>query len=138
MNWAMNLLPEFTLSEVGPIYYSRQSLRNSLAHGSGKLKILTLPFLDKMFRQGVFFFDEQDGNYHYYNFAYPIVFEDQQFYAILVAREDRNGKRFYDNEFTRILKKDELSYDTGSTNKADNLTHPSTSRLLHDILNVNN
>ena len=35
----------------------------------------------------------------YFNFVYPISFDGNDYYASLVVKQDKNGNRFYDNEF---------------------------------------
>ena len=72
------------------------------------------------------------------NYVHPFIFEDEDHYAIIVVREDYNGKRFYDNEFiAKIKTADGLDYSQGlPLIRQKSCAHPSTGNILQDILNV--
>jgi hypothetical protein len=74
----------------------------------------------------------------YFNYAYPFQFEQEDHFAIIVVREDFNGKRFYDNEFiTKIKMADGLDYSQAQPATGQkNCAHPSTGSILKNILNV--
>lgn len=139
IDFAFKTLPEKSNSAIGEIQYSRQSLRNALAHGKGDLKLLTLPHVDKLIENGALFYTWKDENKNtFFNFAHPITYNNENYIARLVVKQDKNGNRFYDHEFSEVIKKDALPNGTSSVQKsAENLTHLSSKSILHNILSVN-
>jgi len=138
IDWALNKLPSSIVMADGEVFFTRSSLRNALAHGKGRLKLLSIPYIPRMLQNGVLFYTEKEKNFVFYNYAHPFTFEDESHYAIIVVREDFNGKRFYDNEFiTKIKAADGLDYSQGlPATRQKTCAHPSTGSILRNILNV--
>ena len=138
IDWALTKLPGSIEMADGEVFFTRSSLRNALAHGKGRLKLLSIPYIPRLLQNGVLFFREKEKNFIFYNYAHPFTFEDESYYAIIVVREDFNGKRFYDNEFiTKIKAADGLDYSQGlPATRQQTCAHPSTGSILRNILNV--
>jgi hypothetical protein len=138
IDWALTKLPGSIVMADGEVFFTRSSLRNALAHGKGKLKLLSIPYIPEMLQNGVLFYAEKKNHFSYFNYAYPFVFEGEDHYAIIVVREDSNGKRFYDNEFiTKVKSADGLDYSQAlPATRQKTCAHPSTGNILQNILNV--
>ena len=138
INWALTKLPDSIVMADGEVFFTRSSLRNALAHGRGRLKLLSIPYIPQLLQNGVLFYKEKRNSFIFYNYAHPFIFEDEEYYAIIVVREDSNGKRFYDNEFiTRIKLADGLDYSQGlPATRQKTCAHPSIGSILKNILNV--
>jgi hypothetical protein len=138
IDWALSRLPSSVVTADGEVFFTRSSLRNALAHGKGRLKMLSIPYIPRMLQNGVLFYTEREKNFIFYNYAHPFIFEGENHYAIIVVREDFNGKRFYDNEFiTKIKAADGLDYSQGlPATRQKTCAHPSTGSILRNILNV--
>ena len=139
IDWASSRLPGSIVMADGEVFFTRSSLRNALAHGKGRLKLLSIPYIPRMLQNGVLFHTAREKNFTFYNYAHPFTFESESHYAIIVVREDFNGKRFYDNEFiTKIKAADGLDYSQDlSTTRQKTCAHPSTGSILRNILSVN-
>ena len=139
IDWALTKLPASVTIPDGEVFFTRSSFRNALAHGKGKLKILSIPYIPQILQDGVLFHTEKKNGFVYLNYAHPFMFEGDIHYAIIVVREDFNGKRFYDNEFiTKIKSADGLDYSQGlPATRQKTCAHPSTGNILRTILNVN-
>jgi hypothetical protein len=136
IDWALGKLPSSILLEDGEVFFTRSSLRNALAHGKGRLKLLSIPYIPQMLQNGVLFYTEKEKNFIFYNYAHPFIFDGEDHYAIIVVKEDFNGKRFYDNEFiTKIKAADGLDYSQGLA-RQKTCAHPSLGSILRNILNV--
>jgi len=138
IDWAMNILPSSIIMADGEVFFSRSSLRNALAHGKGRLKLLSIPYIPLMIQNGVLFYTEKENSFIFYNYAHPLIFDGEGHYAIIVIKEDFNGKRFYDNEFiTKIKAADGLDYSQGlPATRQKTCAHPSIGSILRNILNV--
>ena len=138
IDWALGKLPGSIVRADGEVFFSRSSLRNALAHGKGRLKLLSIPYIPQMLRNGVLFYTEKKKDFIFYNYAHPFMFDGEGHYAIIVVKEDFNGKRFYDNEFiTKIKAADGLDYSQGlPATRQKTCAHPSTGSILRNILNV--
>ena len=138
IDWALARLPGSIEMTDGEVFFTRSSLRNALAHGKGKLMLLSIPHIPRLLKNGVLFYTEKEGNFTFYNYAHPFIFEGEGHYAIIVVREDFNGRRFYDNEFiTKIKAADGLDYSQGlPATRQKTCAHPSIGSILRDILNV--
>jgi len=139
IDWALTKLPGSIVTADGEVFFTRSSLRNALAHGKGRLKLLSIPYIPHFLQNGVLFYTEKEKNFVFYNYAHPFIFEGENYYAIIVVREDFNGKRFYDNEFITKIKKaaDGLDYSQGlPATRQNTCAHPSTGSILRNILNV--
>jgi hypothetical protein len=138
IDWAITKLPKSVVTSDGEVFFTRSSIRNAIAHGKGKLKLLTIPYIPMMLQNGILFHTEKKQNFTFYNYAHPILFECKNLYAILVVREDHNGKRFYDNEFiTKIKLADGLDNSQElPTARQKTCAHPSTGSILQNILKV--
>jgi len=139
IDWALTKLPGSIEMTDGEVFFTRSSLRNALAHGKGKLKLLSIPYIPRFLKNGVLFHTEKEKNFVFYNYAHPFIFEGENYYAIIVVREDFNGKRFYDNEFiAKIKAADGLDYSQGlPATRQNTCAHPSIGSILRAILNVN-
>jgi len=139
IDWAQTKLPKSIIIADGEVFFTRSSIRNALAHGKGKLKLLSIPYIPLMLQNGVLFYAERRKDFIFYNYAHPLVFEGENYYIIIVIREDSNGKRFYDNEFiTKIKLADGLDYSQGlPETKQKTCAHPSIGSILRTILNIN-
>jgi hypothetical protein len=113
-------------------------VRNALAHGRGKLKLLTIPYIADMLKKGILFHTETESCFTFYNYAHRLTFENDDHIAIIVIREDFNGKRFYDNEFIKKIKSaDGLDYSQDQPGiRQITCAHPSTGSILQNILSV--
>ena len=100
----MSKLPRITKTSFGDVEYRPAKIRGAMAHGYGELKVLTLPFLDRMFKNGVLYDSHKEGNFTYYNVAHMLKYQGDDYIVRLVAREDQNGNLFYDHEFTDMKK----------------------------------
>jgi hypothetical protein len=143
IDWAREMVPETIPDPDGKdVEVSRTSIRNVISHGKGPLKILTIPHLPHMLKNGVLFYteaaaDKQSRPEKYYNYAYPVHFDGKDWAVSITVKEDYNGKRFYDDEFVREIKStDGLPNGTGPSTRG-NLTHPSVASILQKILAVN-
>jgi hypothetical protein len=138
IDWALTKLPGSIEMTDGEVFFTRSSLRNALAHGKGRLKLLSIPYIPPLLQNGVLFYTEKEKNFIFYNYAHPFMFEGEGYYAIIVVREDFNGRRFYDNEFiTKIKAADGLDYSQGlPATRQKTCAHPSTGSILRNILNV--
>jgi hypothetical protein len=138
INWAFTILPNSIVIDDGEIFFTRSSLRNALAHGRGKLKYLSIPYIPRMLQNGILFHTEKKKGFLYHNYTHPFIFENENHYIIIVVREDQNGKRFYDNEFiTKIKMADGLDYSQGlPAIEQKTCAHPSTGSILRYILHV--
>ena len=138
IDWALIKLPDSIVMTDGEVFFTRSSLRNALAHGRGRLKLLSIPYIPRMLQNGVLFYTDKEDNFIFYNYAHPFIFDSEGHYAIIVVKEDFNGKRFYDNEFiTKIKKADGLDYSQGlPATMQKTCAHPSIGSILRDILNV--
>jgi hypothetical protein len=142
IDWAKTIIPNVIKDpDEIDVEVSRRSIRGLISHGKGPLKILTLPNLPEMLKNGVLYYsenknDKQGRQEHYYNYAYPIQFEEKDFVVSITVKEDHNGKRFYDNEFVEEKKStDELPYGAAPSTRG-RLTHPSVLNILRYILSV--
>ncbi|MDR1870236.1 MAG: hypothetical protein LBQ82_09675 [Treponema sp.] len=138
IDWALTKLPSSILMKDGEVFFTRSSIRNALAHGKGRLKLLSIPYVPHFLLGGVLFYTERKEKFTFYNYAHPFTFEGEGYYAIIVVREDDNGKRFYDNEFiTKIKLADGLDYSQGlPATRQNTCAHPSTGSILRNIMNV--
>jgi hypothetical protein len=138
IDWALLKLPASISLHDGEVLFTRRSIRNALAHGRGKLKLLSIPYIPKILQNGVLFYTEKAKDFIYFNYTHPFMFEGEKHYAIIVVREDINGKRFYDNEFiTKIKKADGLDYSQAlPATRQKTCAHPSIGIILRNILNV--
>jgi hypothetical protein len=138
IDWAVTKLPTSIVMHDGEVFFTRSSLRNALAHGRGKLKLLSIPYIPKMLQNGVLFHTEteREKEFVYLNYAHPFMFEGESHHAIIVVREDQNGKRFYDNEFiTKAKSADGLDYSQGlPATRQKTCAHPSAGSILRSIL----
>ncbi|MDR1786139.1 MAG: hypothetical protein LBR23_06745 [Spirochaetaceae bacterium] len=139
IEWALSRLPASLVMDDGEVFFTRSSIRNALAHGKGRLKLLTMPYIAQMLKTAVMFHRETSAEFIFYNYAYPFYFEGESHYAIIVVREDFNGKRFYDNEFvTKLKTADGLDYSQGQPSARQMAcAHPPLKNILRNILNVN-
>ena len=139
IDWALTRLPGSIVRSDGEVFFTRSSLRNALAHGKGRLKLLSIPHIPNLLRDGVLFHIEKENNFTFYNYVHPFIFENEDHYAIIVVREDFNGKRFYDNEFiAKIKAADGLDYSQElPATRQKTCAHPSTGTILRNILSVN-
>jgi hypothetical protein len=140
IDWALTKLPDSMVMADGEVFFTRSSLRNALAHGKGRLKLLSIPHIPGMLQNGVSFYTEKKKDFVYFNYTHPFVFEGDGYYAIIVVREDANGKRFHDNEFITKIKKaaDGLDYSQGlPATRQKTCAHPSIGTILRNILDVN-
>ena len=103
-DWALQKLPQKTETSFGNIEYRTSKIRGALSHGFGDLKMLSLPHLDTMFKNGVLFDSHKEDGFTYYNVAHRLQYKGEDYIVRLVAREDRHGNLFYDHEFTDIKK----------------------------------
>lgn len=103
-DWALSKLPKSTKTSFGNIEYRQAKIRGALSHGYGDLKMLALPYVDHMFKNGVLYDSHKEDNFTYYNVAHRLSYQGDDYIARLVAREDQNGNLFYDHEFTDIKK----------------------------------
>jgi len=139
-SWAKKILPDVIKDPYGKdVNVTRSNIKDALSHGKGPLKVLTLPLLEEMLNNGVLYHteksqDKQGRIIRYFNYAYPIQFENISHVVTIVVKEDYNGKRFYDNEF--IEETDRLPLGTDPSTRGS-LTHPSRSNILRNILSVN-
>ena len=101
--------------------------------------MLSIPHIPRLLQNGVLFHTEKEENFIFLNYAHPFIFESEKHYAIIVVREDFNGKKFYDNEFiTKIKMADGLDYSQGlPATRQKTCAHPSSGTILRNILNVN-
>jgi hypothetical protein len=138
IDWAVKKLPVSILIPGGEVFFTRSSLRNALAHGRGKLKLLSIPYIPGMLQNGVLFHTETEKRFVYFNYVHPFIFEGESHHAIIVVREDLNGKRFYDNEFiTKVKTADGLDYSQGlPATRQKTCAHPSAGSILRNILNI--
>ena len=138
IDWATGKLPNSIVMADGEVFFTRSSLRNALAHGKGRLKLLSIPYIPLMLKNGVMFYTEKGNSFSFYNYAHPFIFEGEKHYAIIVVKEDFNGKRFYDNEFiTKIKTADGLDYSQGQpATRQETCAHPSIGSILRNILKV--
>jgi hypothetical protein len=142
INWAKSLIPDtIETPDRQPVLVSRTSIRDTIAHGKGPLKILTIPYIPEILIKSVLYYtekgkDKQGRAETFYNYAYPLIFEGSKYVISISIKEDFNGKRFYDDEFIQGIKStDGLAAATGPSTRG-NLTHPSTITILRDILGV--
>jgi hypothetical protein len=137
IEWALTKLPSSIMSPDGEVFITRSSLRNAFAHGKGKLKLLSIPHIPAILKNGILFHREEKNRFTFYNYTHPFIFENTPHYAIVEVREDFNGKRFYDNEFITKMA-DGLDYSQGlPATRQKTCAHPSTGNILRNILKVN-
>jgi hypothetical protein len=53
IDWALTRLPDSIKMTDGEVFFTRSSLRNALAHGKGKLKLLSIPYIPRLLTDGV-------------------------------------------------------------------------------------
>jgi hypothetical protein len=138
VDWATCIIPARLTGPDGDVIVSRSSIRNIIAHGKGPLKILTLPHLSELLKKAVLYHteeteDKQGRKEIFYNYAHPLIFEGKKVYVSISVKEDLNGKRLYDDEFTKAT--DGLTAVTGPSTRGV-LTHLSTITILQNILFV--
>jgi phosphoribosylformylglycinamidine (FGAM) synthase-like amidotransferase family enzyme len=139
IDWAVTKIPNCVQLTDGNVFFTRSSFRNALAHGKGKLKILTIPYLVELLQGGILFHTETAQNFTFYNYAHPILFDKSEHIAIIVVKEDNTGKKFYDNEFIVKKSTDGLDRSLGRLNdQQDTSAHPSIGSILRNILFVKN
>ena len=131
-DWAISKLPESTTTSFGQIQYRKAKIRGALAHGYGDLKVLTLPHLDRMFKDGILFDQHEEDGFTYYNVAHMLRYNGEDYIARLVAREDKNGNLFYDHEFTEIKKIGAPA--SGREGNTATSPHQSTAKILENII----
>jgi len=138
IDWALDKLPGSINTADGEVFFSCSSVRNAIAHGKGRLKLLSIPYIPPMLQNGVLFYTEKGKDFVFYNYAHPFIFEGEEHYAIIVVKEDCNGKRFYDNEFiTKVKTADGLDYSQGlPATRQKTCAHPSVGSIVRSILNV--
>lgn len=135
IDWITNTVPSQLDTIVGKVAFSRGSARDAMAHGKGDLKMLIVPHIEKMLKTGVVFDTNNDGEFTYYNIAHRVRYDNEDYVARFVIREDRNRKRYYDHEFTEIKKVGELPTAQGRTSEgSDHLTHQPAAKILQEIL----
>ncbi len=91
-----------------------------------------------MLENGVLFGTNEQGDFKYYNIAHRLNYQGENYIARFVVKEDRNGKRYYDHEFTEIEKVDELPTAQGQHENEGHLTHQPSAKLLKEILTAKN
>ncbi len=139
LNWALGFIPSKLKTVIGDVDFTRNGLRNALAHGKGDLKLLILPHVEQMLKDGVLFNTSAENGYTYYNVAHRLKYQEEDYAARFVIREDYNGKRYYDHEFTEIKKVSELPTAQSQHNEdAGHLTHQPAAKILKDILTTKN
>ena len=135
LDWITKIVPQRLRTVVGMVSFSKGSARDAMAHGKGDLKMLIVPHIEKMLGAGVVFGINNDGKFTYYNIAHRMRYNGEDYVARFVIREDRNGKRYYDHEFTEIKKVGELPTAQGrSEDRVEHLTHQPAAKLLQEIL----
>jgi len=98
ITWAKSIIPDVIKDPDGKdVNVSRSNIRDALSHGKGPLKVLTLPKLVEMLNKGVLFHieskqDKQGRKERYFNYAYPIQFESNDYIISIIIKEDFNGK----------------------------------------------
>jgi hypothetical protein len=63
IDWALTRLPGSIVRPDGEVFFSRSSLRNALAHGKGKLKLISIPHILRLLQDGVLFHIEKEKNF---------------------------------------------------------------------------
>ena len=85
-----------------------------------------------MFRNGILFDKHEEDGFTYYNVAHRLRYNNEDYIARLVAREDQNGNLFYDHEFTEIKKIGAPA--SGREGNLPTSPHQSSAKILEDIL----
>lgn len=138
IDWAMSIAPPVVHTAGGDVLFTRSSFRNAFAHGRGKLKLLSVPYVAEMLTKGVLFHRESKGDFTFFDYAHPLEFEGALYIAVIVIREDRSGKKFYDNEFvSKMNSTDGLDSSLGQphTRKITS-AHPPVGNIIQNIMSV--
>jgi len=74
IDWALAKLPKSVIIDDGEVFFTRSSIRNALAHGKGKLKLFSIPYIPLMLKDGILFYKEKEDKFIYYNYTHPFLF----------------------------------------------------------------
>jgi phosphoribosylformylglycinamidine synthase len=94
--------------------------------------------MTEMLTNGVLFHRESRGDFIFFDYAHPLQFEGALYIAVIVIREDRSGKKFYDNEFvSKINSTDGLDSSLGQPHiRKITSAHPSVGNIVQNIMSV--
>jgi hypothetical protein len=95
IEWALAKLPASVMLSDGEVFFTRSSIRNALAHGKGKLKLLTIPYIAVMLKPAVLFYSEVQGDFTFYNYAHPFISKQFPIMQLLLS-----GKILMESGFT--------------------------------------
>ncbi|GHV90020.1 hypothetical protein AGMMS50268_05230 [Spirochaetia bacterium] len=142
IDWAKKIIPDVIESPDGQVNVSRSSIKNIIAHGKGPLKLLTMPYLSQMLKNGVLYYSENSQDKQgrpriFYNYVYPLIFEGKEYFISISVKEDYNGQRLYDNEFIQKIKTTNGLNNIAGPSTGGNLTHSPILNILQDIIAVN-
>ncbi len=108
--WAVSVLPESANNgDLGTINITRSGIKDALYHGSGHLKLYSLPHLDSLLSNAVHVNEVPHGDGKRHVLASKVEYKGEEFVVELVVSEDRNGRRFYEHEFTEMTKLADLA-----------------------------
>ena len=147
--WADNHLnkPLEYDTEAGMVVFDKTSVKNSLAHGYGQVKLDAIPTLPKGFVGAIYLGSLQDKNRpntinHF--FAYPIDYDGKLRYVFCRALEDNMNNRLYVHEvfIADRLKEDKtkgnaLQTEDSALSVNQNGGIALYRNILSDVLNAN-
>ena len=103
--WAKGILPQYVETRaLGTVEITRNSIRSTISHGFGPLKLAVLPHAPDFLKNAMLLDYEEKSGGIFYNLMHRFSWENQIYVARLIVREDAQGKKFYDHEFSEINK----------------------------------
>lgn len=122
-----------------------KGIKDAMEHGPGEEKIKSIPALPELIRNGVYLDSEVAHNPRQIGmtshvFAAKLMMLKKPMLVGYIIKEDMNGKRFYDHEFTEMKNLDELSPKFGAAPDSGG-RHPDArqgliNKILHKFLFV--
>lgn len=101
--WATKgqVAPVNTNAYIGDIRTTKTSIKDTISHGYGPLKVLVIPHLDEILQNAAPYSRGEDTKkeLRFINLAHRLTFEGEQLMAFVTVQEDMNGNRTYDVEF---------------------------------------
>jgi hypothetical protein len=118
------------------IAVTKGGIRDSMAHGAGLEKLQAVAAIPAMLERGVkVHTSEPDAKgITRHVFAAKLRIREKDFVAGLVVREDRNGRRFYDHELSKIESLDAATPESGGASAEAEVGHPAP--LQGSVMNI--
>lgn len=94
---------EIKNTPIGDVEISGNSIRNDVHHSRSPGKIIALFYIEELLQNAQYIGHREEGNKISHVLAVPVtVSNGQRLIVTMVVHETRDGKKFYNHEFTKI------------------------------------